>query len=103
MSNTNNQSGSKRPYATLDLKATEIKVSKIGDTAASAIGAAKSDYVPLPLPPSAYATETAPAVAGVPPGASAAKPAASSPSAAQAPATARLPRPRAPRRPLQKP
>lgn len=87
MSNTNNQSGSKRPYATLDLKATEIKVSKIGDSAGASAATAAS--VPLPLPPSAYATETPPAAAGVPPGANAAKPAASSPSAAEAAAAAR--------------
>ncbi len=80
MSNTNNQSGSKRPYATLDLKATEIKVSKIGESAGAS--AATPASVPLPLPPSAYATQT-------PPEANAAKPAAAAPSAAQAAAAAR--------------
>lgn len=88
MSNTNNQSGSKRPYATLDLKATEIKVSKIAD-APAASGAVKPEAVPLPLPASAYATAS-PAAANA--GAAAAKPAASpSPSAAQAAAAARAP------------
>lgn len=88
MSNTNNQSGSKRPYATLDLKATEIKVSKIAD-APAASGAVKPEAVPLPLPASAYATAS-PAAAKA--SAAAAKPAAPpSPSAAQAAAAARAP------------
>lgn len=86
MSNTNNQSGPKRPYATLDLKATEIKVSKIGEPGAAGV---KPEAVPLPLPASAYAT-AAPAAAST----GAAKPAAAasaSPSAAQAAAAARAP------------
>jgi hypothetical protein len=76
MSTTNNQSGSKRPYATLDLKATEIKVSKIGEPADPT---APTQNVPLPLPPSAYATAEA----------TSAQPAAASPSATQAAAAAR--------------
>lgn len=89
MSNTNNQSGSKRPHATLDLKATEIKVSKIADApAASAAGTAKPEAVPLPLPPSAYATASPAATQSG--AAAAAKTAASpSPSAAQAATAAR--------------
>ncbi|MBR2535149.1 MAG: hypothetical protein IKE66_03655 [Hyphomicrobium sp.] len=62
------QPGSKRPYATLDLKATEIKITPVSNTSASYAAAAsrgstvtKSDNTssaetPLPLPPSAYAT-----------------------------------------------
>lgn len=65
------QPGGKRPYATLDLKATEIKITPVSNktstTAASASRGSpvtKSDtssshQTPLPLPPSAYATADA--------------------------------------------
>lgn len=50
-------SGPKRPYATLDLKATEIKVSPINNKATAASAATtKPEDVPLPLPAKAYAT-----------------------------------------------
>lgn len=61
------QSGGKRPYATLDLKATEIKITPVSNktptTAASAsrgspvtkTDTTTSHQTPLPLPPSAYA------------------------------------------------
>lgn len=61
------QMGSKRPYATLDLKATEIKITPVSNTSPSYAAAASrgspvtnshkpsSDATPLPLPPSAYA------------------------------------------------
>ena len=99
------QAGTKRPYATLDLKATEIKITPVSNTSQSYAAAAtrgstvtKSDKTPsnetpLPLPPSAYATANAPAAkasASASAGnasAAAAPRAASAASAAQSPAS----------------
>lgn len=44
----------KRPYATLDLKATEIKVSKINETTGSAAQSPEVKDVPHPAPASSY-------------------------------------------------
>lgn len=67
MSTNNPDSGQKRPYATLDLKATEIKVTPIAEKAGTqAAGASpapttpsvKPESVPLPAPARSYATAT---------------------------------------------
>lgn len=80
-------SGPKRPYATLDLKATEIKVSAINDKqAAASAPAIKPEDVPLPLAAKAYAMAAPPASAT-----DTAKKA--SPSAAEAAAAAKAPGP----------
>ncbi|MEZ5898831.1 MAG: hypothetical protein R3D51_04975 [Hyphomicrobiaceae bacterium] len=80
MSNNKNDSGqSKRPHATLDLKATEVKVSRIDETAAKSKGSADQSAsagaasaapainpadVPMPAPARTYAgVEPAPAAA----------------------------------------
>ncbi len=64
----------KRPYATLDLKATEIKVTPIGEkvppTASAASGAAGSSSTPTPAPASTYAAFQA---SGFPPAVAAKK------------------------------
>lgn len=73
-------SGPKRPYATLDLKASEIKVTPINNKAtAESTPAIKPEDVPLPLAAKAYATASP---ASTP-----------SPSAAQAAAAAKSPAP----------
>jgi hypothetical protein len=77
-------SGPKRPYATLDLRATEIKVTPITTQATVANPSAiKPEDVPLPLPAKAYATAS-PQASGQ---------AKTSPSAAQAAAAAKAPAP----------
>lgn len=79
MSTQSSNDGPKRPHATLDLKATEIKVSAIADkgTAKSSATAApvKPEAVPMPAPASTYATK---GTAGEASATASAKPAATS-------------------------
>lgn len=104
------QSSGKRPYTTLDLKATEIKITPVSNASPSYAAAASRGStvtnseklspvkVPLPLPPSAYAigdatpskasataSATSAAAASLKPAPSAAK-TASAPAGAQSPA-----------------
>lgn len=104
--NKSDPSSGKRPYATLDLKATEIKISPISDKAApvaQATPAVSSAAVPKPAPASSYASayvagtaaKTATASSGQATGSTASSPSASAAapsnkSATAAPAAARV-------------
>ena len=52
----NDPAETKRPYATLDLKATEIKVTPIGEKMQPTAGTTKAPPTPAPAPASAYAS-----------------------------------------------